>query len=285
MSRKTIPKRIEAKLLALSCRRCAVCYGLLEDDSRKTGQIAHLDGDSSNNELDNLCFLCLEHHDEYDSTTSQSKGLTKFEVMAYRTKLYERNRSGVAIGGHANGTLRQVCRNAWHAGRGYAACLNHLEEGFTSSLRGLIAQTQPFLLALQVGVDLADEFKDIDCEIGEAPPIAMRIHSELKARYGPGVAYLYTLAENIGGSTGILKKLAEDSDYRGMLKARGLGAANLTAVLDEAVQASSGLPATLKSEWVAIVGRLNLGEYDDLPVRIESWRRSVRSIFETNAAA
>jgi hypothetical protein len=53
----------------------------------KQGQIAHLDKDPSNNALDNLAFLCLAHHDQYDSSTRQSKGLTIEEVKHYRTEL------------------------------------------------------------------------------------------------------------------------------------------------------------------------------------------------------
>lgn len=54
----------------------------------KSGQIAHLDGDSSNNTSDNLAFLCLVHHDQYDSKTNQSKNLTITEVKTYRAGLY-----------------------------------------------------------------------------------------------------------------------------------------------------------------------------------------------------
>jgi hypothetical protein len=39
--------------------------------------------------LENLVWLCLEHHDEFDSHTSQSKGLTPEEVRAYRDRLYK----------------------------------------------------------------------------------------------------------------------------------------------------------------------------------------------------
>jgi hypothetical protein len=34
--------------------------------------------------------MCLEHHDEYDSTTSQTKTLQIEEVKVYRQELYER---------------------------------------------------------------------------------------------------------------------------------------------------------------------------------------------------
>ncbi|MBA4422972.1 MAG: hypothetical protein C0390_07695 [Syntrophus sp. (in: bacteria)] len=68
-------------------RRCCLCFGLRADTNEKKGQIAHLDRDPSNNEVDNLAFLCLDHHDQYDSRTSQSKGLTIDEVKRYRTEL------------------------------------------------------------------------------------------------------------------------------------------------------------------------------------------------------
>lgn len=53
----------------------------------KAGQIAHLDHDSSNNAEDNLAFLCFEHHDDFDSRTSQRKGLTLGEVRQFREEL------------------------------------------------------------------------------------------------------------------------------------------------------------------------------------------------------
>jgi hypothetical protein len=61
---------------------------LSREDSVKKGQIAHLDGNRDNNGFENLAFLCFEHHDEFDSSTSQSKGLQKAEVEKYREELY-----------------------------------------------------------------------------------------------------------------------------------------------------------------------------------------------------
>jgi hypothetical protein len=69
MARKSLPQEIEAAVLLRSRRRCALCFGLKEDREQKAGQIAHIDQDSSNNTPDNLVFLCLEHHDAYDSRT------------------------------------------------------------------------------------------------------------------------------------------------------------------------------------------------------------------------
>jgi len=54
----------------------------------KKGQIAHIDQDSSNSAVDNLCWLCLAHHDEYDSSTSQSKGITPAELRQHRADLH-----------------------------------------------------------------------------------------------------------------------------------------------------------------------------------------------------
>jgi hypothetical protein len=55
----------------------------------KAGQIAHLDKNNENNAEDNLVFLCFVHHDQFDSRHSQSKGLTKGEVAAFRSELYD----------------------------------------------------------------------------------------------------------------------------------------------------------------------------------------------------
>lgn len=88
MTRKKISTEVETKVLIQSRRRCCVCYGLNKDDSVKKGQIAHLNKKRDDNRLDNLVFLCLAHHDQYDTTTSQSKNLTKNEVREFRKELY-----------------------------------------------------------------------------------------------------------------------------------------------------------------------------------------------------
>ena len=79
----------EQEVLERSGRRCCLCYGLYGSLEVKHGQIAHLDGNPDNNNVRNLAFLCFEHHDEFDSTPSQSKGWTIKEAKRYRTMLYE----------------------------------------------------------------------------------------------------------------------------------------------------------------------------------------------------
>ena len=74
-------------MLLKSRRRCCICFGLNRDTSLKSGQIAHLDKDSANNQEDNLAFLCLDHHDEFDSRSSQRKNLTMNEVKKFRDEL------------------------------------------------------------------------------------------------------------------------------------------------------------------------------------------------------
>jgi hypothetical protein len=48
-----------------------------------------LNQDATNNDPDNLAFMCLEHHDWFDSKTSQSKGSSAAEARHYREELYE----------------------------------------------------------------------------------------------------------------------------------------------------------------------------------------------------
>jgi len=69
-------------------RGCLCCY--LEDDwSQKKVQVSHIDRNPQNNHPTNLVPLCLNHHDEYDSSTSQSKGITKEEIIKYKKMLIE----------------------------------------------------------------------------------------------------------------------------------------------------------------------------------------------------
>jgi hypothetical protein len=87
MTRKPISKQVETNILLTSRRRCCICFGLNRDTSLKNGQIAHLDHDNSNNAESNLAFLCFDHHNEYDSRSSQKKGLTVSEVKVFRQEL------------------------------------------------------------------------------------------------------------------------------------------------------------------------------------------------------
>lgn len=86
--RKSIPPDVQTQIFDKSGRRCCVCFCLNSDNTVKKGQVAHLDQNPSNNKFENLAWLCFDHHDEYDSKTSQSKGLQKDEIAFYRDKLY-----------------------------------------------------------------------------------------------------------------------------------------------------------------------------------------------------
>jgi len=89
MSRCKIPAGTMTAVLVKSARRCCLCFGLNGDFSEKKGQVAHVDHNPANHNESNLTFLCLEHHDAFDSRTSQSKGLIKEELEFYRAKLFE----------------------------------------------------------------------------------------------------------------------------------------------------------------------------------------------------
>ena len=88
MVRKSLPKTNETKVLVRSRRRCCICFGLNRDMALKAGQIAHLDQNNNNHSEENLAFLCFEHHDVYDSKSSQRKNFTLGEVKQFREELY-----------------------------------------------------------------------------------------------------------------------------------------------------------------------------------------------------
>ena len=95
---------METEVLSSSRRRCSICFGLNRDLETKQGQIAHLDRKRENHRIDNLVFLCLPHHDQYDSSTSQSKSFKSAEVKKYRQELYNHLNSQFDLDG---GTSRE----------------------------------------------------------------------------------------------------------------------------------------------------------------------------------
>lgn len=96
MTRKSIPGSVESAILRECARRCALCYGLNDDLGQKQGQIAHVNHDASDGRSENLVFLCLPHHDEYDTVRRQTKSITQAEVLAYKEGLA----AAVASGEH-----------------------------------------------------------------------------------------------------------------------------------------------------------------------------------------
>lgn len=103
LKRQPIPSELRDELLFQSGRRCCICYGLKDDMSvTMYGQIAYLNRNTSDNRFDNLAYLCLDHYDQYMSST-QGQRLTIGEVKRYRQALYEeinrvRNRGTWPVG-------------------------------------------------------------------------------------------------------------------------------------------------------------------------------------------
>jgi hypothetical protein len=75
--RKSIPPEVQAEVLTKSRRRCTLCFYLHGDLDEKKGQIAHIDDNPANFKLDNLAWMCLEHHSVFDSTNSQHRNYTE----------------------------------------------------------------------------------------------------------------------------------------------------------------------------------------------------------------
>jgi hypothetical protein len=88
VSRKVIPDEVQQVILTKSRRRCCLCFWLDGKDDVQRGQIAHIDHNNENADEKNLVFLCLDHHDQFDGKTSQSKGLKPDEVRHWRDELY-----------------------------------------------------------------------------------------------------------------------------------------------------------------------------------------------------
>jgi hypothetical protein len=83
--REPVPSDILNDLLFQSGRRCCICYGLDHDLNVKTyGKIVRLNRNSADNRPDNLAYLCLEHHNVYETGTPLVMG----DVKKFRASLY-----------------------------------------------------------------------------------------------------------------------------------------------------------------------------------------------------
>jgi hypothetical protein len=89
--RRSVLNAVQTDVLLASRRRCCLCVFLDRLDTERKGQVAHLNHDPRDRRFENLVFLCLEHHDEYDGKTSQSKGYTADELRTCRDRLYMEN--------------------------------------------------------------------------------------------------------------------------------------------------------------------------------------------------
>ena len=74
-------------MLLRSRRRCCLCFGFDRDATQKNGQLAHIDRNPAKSAADDLAFLCLDHHNEYDSLPRQTKRLTSRELRRYKAQL------------------------------------------------------------------------------------------------------------------------------------------------------------------------------------------------------
>jgi len=86
--RAPIPDYVREEILRRCRRRCCMCFGLNGDLSVKEGQLAHLDRDRANPQIDNLAFLCQGCHTLYDTKNNRVQGFTSGEIRHYRDRLY-----------------------------------------------------------------------------------------------------------------------------------------------------------------------------------------------------
>lgn len=88
--RKAIPKNIEKKVLVTNKHCCCICQA---ERMYKPVAIHHIDGNNSNNKIENLAVLCLDHHSIADAGLKKGRSgsgrkLTPAHVKDYK-KLWE----------------------------------------------------------------------------------------------------------------------------------------------------------------------------------------------------
>lgn len=179
--RTQIPAKVQTEVLLRSGRICCLCYGLKGDESVQPGQTAHLDGDPNNNALDNLAWMCLPHHDQYDGSTSQSKNFTEAEARSYRERLYSAVDKRRQESNHPQSRIlkfpgltdqslvvQAIGEGSYAAGRDVNIVNVKLAKGGKRSdigvLPGTVSQNPRMIGYLRYLIDRYNEFKAWDCE-------------------------------------------------------------------------------------------------------------------------
>ncbi len=181
---------LAAEVAIRSRRRCCLCVFLDQDNRRRKGQIAHINHDPTDNSIENLVFLCFDHHDEYDGRTSISRNIGEIEVRQYRDRLYQQNegrsRQSSATGSseHSSPRVRgkplEVEPFFWLAQTLVAWSMSRMELAFE------VFHTQ----AASLSVAVARE------QFGEEDPLAeaaVLIHEELTERHGDEAAAVFAV--------------------------------------------------------------------------------------------
>ena len=85
VGRLPIPEEIRARLLLWSARHCCFCG----KPCRMNIEIHHIDGNRTNNEIDNLVPLCFDCHGELSRGGVMGLGYRSLEIRTRRDQIYE----------------------------------------------------------------------------------------------------------------------------------------------------------------------------------------------------
>lgn len=86
--RVDVSDAVAADVLRKCLRRCCLCYFLDQERSLQEGQLAHIDRDRTDSGEANLVFLCLRHHNLYDTRYRTTKSFMPTEVRHYKKALH-----------------------------------------------------------------------------------------------------------------------------------------------------------------------------------------------------
>lgn len=82
MSRKKVPTAVESEVMFLSNLKCCI-------DNKKGDHIHHIDGNNSNNNIENLALLCFDCHNLATIKGSLSKKLSPKAIKKFREHHYQ----------------------------------------------------------------------------------------------------------------------------------------------------------------------------------------------------
>ena len=173
-------------------------------------------------------------------------------------------------------------RHAWKAGMGYNACVQEFDKmgTVTANIRGLVEQTQPYFDRLEIDVSILEELQKKGA-LGQLMPLNFKIASTLDAKHGEEVAAMFQIAQNIGPTTGVVKRYISDPTFKKNVKDQGITVHGLTAALGDPIDKQGSFPNELREEWKVLLRVMKLEPSDPETIqktieRVDEWRATVR---------
>lgn len=130
-TRVAVPEQLKSEILSRTNNRCCVCQTPFV-------QLHHLDGDPSNNDLDNIAPVCPNCHNQAHSNSALTLNLTPARLKAIRDRWYaycENRKDAFPVGASALLRLKNLVNDLGSADHSWKKMFSTVDPGYKEMSR------------------------------------------------------------------------------------------------------------------------------------------------------